>query len=290
MVRWQRLRGALNMPAMQKRKSTQHTLAQHGVSLVELMIGSAIGLLISAAALAALPMVRSLTSSVTELTQMQQQAAHAFRVIGQQLRQAGSRALMPIESSSDIAQVDNQKASTLQAVLPIEGSDHPNASQYALTVRLQNFSDKTYPANSNGSFPSTLLLRNCLGENPSASNAVLSSSFKLLNNNLVCAGTAAAQVVIPDVTDLHIRYLLEQLNGGSATYRYVSASELHDPEQWLAVRAVEVCLEIIGQEPQPSLPATYRKCDGSLAQRGDRLQMVFRQHYYLPNRLWTLHG
>ena len=54
------------------------------------MVGIAIGLLVVAVAMGALMASRGISGTVSEATSMQQQAAYAFRVIGQQIRQAGS--------------------------------------------------------------------------------------------------------------------------------------------------------------------------------------------------------
>ena len=70
--------------------STQHLpCAQRGISLVELMVGMAIGLMTVAVALGALMGSHQFSRSVSEVTHMQQQAAYAFRAISQQIRPAG---------------------------------------------------------------------------------------------------------------------------------------------------------------------------------------------------------
>lgn len=259
---------------------------QHGMGLVELMIGMTIGLLVTATAITALLLVRSLTASTTEWAQMQQQAAYVSRVIGQQIRHAGGRTLRTAATPDQWAELDDNAA--LHALPPLQGSDQPSSTEYTLTLRQQNAAQTLYTSKT-GVFESKVLLRNCLGENPGVVKAVaLSSSFKRVNNNLVCAGTAAAQILISDVTDFQVRYLVEHFDGTASTFQYVHANAIHTPQQWLAVRAIEVCLEITGSQPTPSLGSTYRKCDGSLAARAERLQMVVRSHYHTSPRLWTL--
>ena len=63
---------------------------QRGVTLVELMVGIAIGLLVVAVATSALMVSRGISGTVSDASGLHQQAAHAMRVIGQQVRQAGS--------------------------------------------------------------------------------------------------------------------------------------------------------------------------------------------------------
>ena len=55
---------------------------QRGVTLIELLVGIAIGLMVVAVALGALMASRSISGTVSEATSLQQQAAYAFRVIG----------------------------------------------------------------------------------------------------------------------------------------------------------------------------------------------------------------
>ena len=68
---------------------------QRGLTLLELMVGVVIGLLVVAVATAALMVSRSVTGTVSDASQIQQQGAYAMRVIGNQLRQAGALYLNP---------------------------------------------------------------------------------------------------------------------------------------------------------------------------------------------------
>src|SRR5690606_38077148 len=63
---------------------------QRGVTLIELLVGITIGLLTIAVAMGALMVSRGVSGTVSDSALIQQQASYAFRVIGQQLRQAGS--------------------------------------------------------------------------------------------------------------------------------------------------------------------------------------------------------
>ena len=63
---------------------------QSGVTLIELMVGIAIGLMVVAVAMGALMVSRSVSGTVSDASDIQQQAAYAMRVIGAQVRQAGS--------------------------------------------------------------------------------------------------------------------------------------------------------------------------------------------------------
>ena len=73
---------------------------QRGITLVELLIGIAIGLLVVAIAMGALMVSYGVKGSVSDASNIQQQAAYAMRVIGGQLRQATSLYLNPNPSNA----------------------------------------------------------------------------------------------------------------------------------------------------------------------------------------------
>ena len=78
-----------------KRNHLQHPSRQRGVTLIELMVGIAIGLLVVAVAMGAVMVSRGVSGTVSDASGIQQQGSYVLRVIGQQLRQAGSLYLNP---------------------------------------------------------------------------------------------------------------------------------------------------------------------------------------------------
>jgi type IV pilus assembly protein PilW len=72
------------------RQAQSYLYAQRGVTLIELLVGIAIGLLVVAVAMGALMVSRGVSGTVSDASSIQQQAAFAMRTIGLQLRQAGS--------------------------------------------------------------------------------------------------------------------------------------------------------------------------------------------------------
>ena len=63
---------------------------QRGLSLVELLVGLFLGLLIIGVAMGALMASRAVSATISDASQLQQQASHLFRVMGRQIRQAFS--------------------------------------------------------------------------------------------------------------------------------------------------------------------------------------------------------
>lgn len=260
---------------------------QRGFGLVELMVGMAIGLLIVAAGLGSIIVSRVLSGTVGEASTMQQQASYAFRVMGQQIRQAGGRMLKPANDATEYGEFD--ESPQLSTYVPVQGKSSPDATEFALELTYQNTEDRSYPLAS-GQPQMQPLLRNCLGENlAAASAAVVHSRFRLDGTNLVCAGSGDPQVLITGVTAMQVRYLVQPTAGSAAQqFTYAAAESMSTPKDWLQVYAVEVCLELIGNEKIDTAGASYTRCDKTQAARDNRLRMVFRNTFFINNRLWTV--
>lgn len=268
---------------------------QAGVTLIELLVGIAVGLLVVAVAMGALMTSRGISGTVSEATSLQQQAAYAFRIIGQQIRQGGS-----LELGLNPAIVLTPASDTNPAMVPV-AFDPPDPtgvrppfnrasstlsaeiSPPSLTVGYQNYTETTTA----GATPVSLL-RDCLGQNKVTAgvpdNPVVASTFKRSSdsskNELVCIGTGGIggeQALIGNVTDMQIRYI-EQIVGNS-TMQYAST-----PSAANTVYAVEVCLELTGTESVPTATEQYTDCSGKLKNYDNKLRMVFRNVYQIRSQ------
>ncbi len=264
--------------------------SQRGATLLELMVGITIGLLTVAVALGALMVSRGVSGTVSEASQLQQQASYAFRVIGQQLRQAGSRQLDPVTPPDVHAKfyAPNNVPVVFSGIMPISGKDTPGATEFALEVNYQNIKELTVLEPTDGEYQ----IRNCLQEKAEAASVPLpmvTNKFKrnATDETLVCSGTGAAQPIIQNVKDFAIQYLTQATDGDSSaapTYQYVNATTAGSG--WLKVYAVQVCLELEGTERIDTVGAKYKKCDGTEVDRGNKLRMVFRNTYHIRNHAW----
>jgi len=274
---------------------------QDGVTLVELMVGIAIGLLVIAVAMGALMASRGITSTVSDATSLQRQAAYAFRVMGQQIKQAGS-----LELSLDPNDITGAAASSTNAAMVPVAFDPPDPagarpafdrststvvgadSPVSLTVGYQNYVEMT---TSSATDP-TSLLRDCLGQNPAigsggslATTPVISSQFQrnTTTNELTCigSGAAGAQAIIGNVTDFQVRYITQAPNTTTMQYQS-SASAIGD---WSSVYAVDVCIELTGSETTTTdSGATYKNCSGTSTAYGNRLKMVFHNVFQIRSQ------
>lgn len=274
-------------------RSTVHS---RGVSLVDLLVGIALGLVVVAVAMAALMTSRGITGTVTEATAMQQQAAYAFRVIGQQLRQAGSLELSLTPSivpgadpnsvmtpvAFDPPDPAGTRAQFDRGVSSIAGT---GTSTPTFTAGYQNYVEAVKSADDT---VTASLLRDCLGRNGVTSGvpdaAVLTSTFarNADTNELVCAGTASEtrRSIISNVTDMRVRYVVQ--SPLTTNLRYFANPA--DVDNWRNVYAVEVCLELSGTETVSTPGAEYTNCSGTATSYGDRLRMVFRNVYQIRSQ------
>lgn len=275
--------------------------SQRGVTLVELMVGIFIGLLVVAAAGGALMISRGVSGTVSDASSIQQQAAYAMRVIGLQLRQAGSLYLNPNPANA---------ASENEAMTPVAfekradtGGNTFDASVSASTVSGDTGNQSLTAGYRRYKIPvfaggDEALSRNCLGAPANTSNdQLVESIFSLSSNALLCEGNGAtADPIIQNVANFQVRYLVQSANTpgttlGDPTVQYLQAADVG--ANWGQVQAVEVCLVLYGNEPI-DLPAgtSYTDCDGTTAvdmttlaaPRARRMHLVFRNVFQLRSQ------
>lgn len=278
--------------------------AQRGVTLIELLVGLAIGLLTIAVAMGALMVSRGVSGTVSDASGIQQQAAYAFRVIGLQLRQAGSLRLnldpgtltvpepymAPVAFETDYTDPNDNSSFSIKTDT-LKGKKAPATGEYALSVGYRNYTEPVFTSASAQS-----LQRNCLGGN--GTNALVLSEFVLFTpsadptiRELRCNGNGQVQPIINNVASFQVRYLLQDntTTPGISTIKSVDADGVAD---WSQVQAVEVCLVLYGNEPI-DLPtgSTYTDCDGTAVDmssltgtRARRMHVPFRNSFQLRSQ------
>ena len=267
---------------------------QRGATLIELLVGITIGLLTVVVGLGAVVVSRSLSGTVSDASRLQQQASYAFRVIGQQLRQTAGLAIDPTTGTK--ANVEFS-VFTSAPTSPISGKESPASSEFKLALAYQSSLEPIYASPTATAASNGYLLRNCLAENPDSSNAivapVLESKFKLdAKNNLVCAGSGAAQPIVSGVMDFQVTYLQQVLDAATKQpqFRYTTATNITTSADWGNVHAVEVCLEFEGDEIIDTAGSTYRDCNWKTGDaekpRGKKMRVIYRNTFYVRNQGW----
>ena len=260
--------------------SQQPAHRQRGVTLIELLVGIAIGLMVVAVATGALLASRGISGTVSDASNIQQQAAYAMRVFGQQLRQAGSLHLN-LNPGNEPGGSDIQ---TLAAVgLEIEGDleDIITADDDGVELRFARYTEPTFT----GTTPISHA-RNCLGgPADSSTDERFESRFELDGEELRCAGNdSTPQPIINNVVDFQLRYLVQdKADTGKPTIQYSQAAAVDD---WNAVQAIEVCLVLKGTE-RIDIPsgATYKDCEGEdQAYADNQMHLLFRNVFQLRSQ------
>ena len=261
-------------------KEQKHLKFQAGLTLIELMIGLAVGLLVVAVATVSLLGSRSVTGAVSDISGIQQQAAYVMRTFGTQLRQAGSLYLdlgLDADGEGEItsATAFQLRGNSEQAITEAEGTG-------AITIQYTGYEEPTF-ANAGP------ISRNCLGAPgsiPAGTTTSIESIFTLNGTDLRCNDQPIAQ----NVAAFEVRYLLQGTDQDDPTMLYTNRAGVAD---WNRVQGVEVCLVLFGTE-RIDLPegASYTGCDGSTAvnittlaaPRTNRMHYVFRNVFQLRSQ------
>ena len=274
--------------------------SQRGVTLIELMVGIAIGLLVIAVAMGALMVSRGVSGTVTDASGIQQQAAYAMRLFGQQLRQAGS---MRLNLNPGTVATESLYMAPVAFETAAEAASYPyNANKPAqtiagtpspvtLTVGFRRYTEPVFVSAAEQS-----LSRNCLGgpDDATSTDQRMESvfAFDTATNTLRCNGNGVGAPILQNVANFQVRYLLQDTTTtpGIATVRTVDAAGVAN---WAQVQGVEVCLVLFGNEAI-DLPAgsNYTDCDGATAvdmstltgARARRMHMVFRSVFQLRSQ------
>ena len=254
---------------------------QAGLTLIELMIGLAVGLLVVAVATVSLLGSRSVTGAVSDISGIQQQAAYVMRTFGTQLRQAGS---LYLDLGLD---ADGEGEITSATAFQLRGSTDTAIAENngSVTIRFTGYEEPTF-ANAGP------ISRNCLGAPgsiPAGTTASIESIFTLNGTDLRCNDQPIAQ----NVAAFQVRYLLQGTDQDDPTMLYTNSAGVAD---WNRVQGVEVCLVLFGTEridmptDDPDL-TSYTDCTKTkvdmttlTGDRTSRMHYVFRNVFQLRSQ------
>lgn len=243
--------------------------SERGVSLVELLIGLAIGLLVSLAAMGVITFSRISSTTVTDTVRLQQDASFIMRIIGQQLRQARSVALETTVIDSSVGAVGYRSyqgtvppgGAGEVAVFGVEGGANPDAITISTGV-LAGFT------------------ADCLGFQPAGGDTIV-STFEINAGSLRCRTPANTEPMIDNIEDFQIWYGVRDPATGNL--RYLTAAQV-GAANWATVGSVLVCLRMSGvTDTAPNTGAVFLGCGNEAVAWDGRIRRVFRQAFMLRN-------
>lgn len=277
---------------------------QRGVTLIELMVGIAIGLLVIAVAMGALMVSRGVSGTVSDASGLQQQGAYILRTIGQQLRQSGSLYLNPNPASAASADVLTAVAFEIQATGQGGGNsfsqqDTIKGTASSVTTGFRRYQDNVFIADNatTTTVGTDYLARNCVGA--PANNKTderVESIFSFADNMLSCGGNgAAAQPIAQNVAEFLVNYIVQTNDGSGTKVQFKKGSDMPtdvtDPI-WRTVQGVQVCIVLYGNEVV-DMPAnsSYTDCSGNNVDmttltntRKNRAHLLFRNTFQLRSQ------
>lgn len=288
-------------------KTLQTSPRQSGVTLIELMVGLAIGLLVVAVAMGALMVSRGISGTVSDASGIQQQGAYILRVVSQQLRQTGSLYLNPDPVGGNSTDVLSPVAFEIKADAVGSGNSFVQEESLSgagttVTTAFKRYQDNVFVADNatSSTIGTDFLARNCVGApgNSSTDQRVESTfAFDSTKNELQCGGNGtAAQPIAQNVAQFQVTYMVQATDAaGNTTVQYVKGSDMPaaatDPT-WRRVQGVQVCLVLYGSEPV-DMPAvsSYTDCAGTsvnmttlTGERKNRMHLLFRNTYQLRSQ------
>ena len=288
-------------------RSAMSASRQRGVTLIELMVGLAVGLLVVAVAMGAVIASRSVSGTVSDVSSLQQQGAFVLRVVGLQLRQAGSLYLNPDPAGGGRERdVDSDVAFEMEATGEGTGNSFTQGATLkggdsTLTTGFRRYADAVFKvkgvaATESGPAISGIdfLARNCVGRPANSStDQLVESIFTLADNNLRCGGNGGtAEPMAQNVAQFQLSYLVQDTSGTALQYVKGSDMPVAGDAIWRRVRGVQVCLVLYGSEsiemPEGS---SYTDCNGDSvditaladanAHRKNRMHLLFRNTFQL---------
>jgi type IV pilus assembly protein PilW len=288
-------------------KTLHPPLRQRGATLIELMVGLAIGLLVVAVAMGALMVSRGISGTVSDASGIQQQGAYILRVVSQQLRQTGSLYLNPDPAGGTSTDVLSPVAFEIKADAVGSGNSFVQEESLTgagatVTTAFRRYQDNVFLADNatNTAIGTDFLARNCVGApgNSSTDQRIESTfAFDSTQNELQCGGNgAAAQPIAQNVAQFQVTYMVQTVDAaGNTAVQYTKGSDMPaaaaDPT-WRRVQGVQVCLVLYGSEPI-DMPAgsSYTDCAGTsvnmttlTGNRKNRMHVLFRNTYQLRSQ------
>jgi type IV pilus assembly protein PilW len=246
------------MPRVRKHLLSTPNALEHGLSLVELLVAMAVGLLLTAGVLTIFVNSRQTYRVQDNLSRLQENGRFALTLVGNALRMTGFK--------TDPA-TPNTSVFPTGAISGTETTGSPDS----ITVSFQGASDGT--------------TRDCLG-NPVPASGTVGTQFSIVANNLRCTSTTSAtpQPLIENVEDMQITYGIDSDGSRSPNY-FVPAGSVAISD-WSKVVSLHISLLLRTQEDNLTTTQQTYQYNGATTTAADgRLREVVSTTIALRNLL-----
>lgn len=235
--------------------------ASAGMSLIELLVGIAIGMIVVVAALISLAHTRTSASTLDASVAMHQNAALVWRTLGFQIRQAGA---VPLVTSSAGANVEFRPTCLAHETEcknnPLAGDNGDSGKPDTLRVLFN--------------VDASLTTSDCQGDE--VATPQVTSEFHVVKGEFVCDDGLGDGALVAGVEDFQVSYL--QHTGAQVQL-------VNLPASWNGITAVQVCLQLAGASRQ-ELATDFINCAGQNVSPTDgRFHRVFRRVFNLRNAM-----
>lgn len=233
---------------------------QAGLSILEMLVAMAIGLVITAAI--GYLFIGSVGTFRTQddNARLQENGRFVMDMMGRDIAQAGYADITPVYTD----------LKTEFAGTPISGENGVVAARVAERKAGTDYLRLSFDG-----------MEDCVGD-AVATNPVVNEYYVNAGNQLMCAGNGAggaAQVFAEGVEDLQLIYGVDS-NGDRTVDQYTAA-----PANWGQVITAQVCLLLRSANTGGATQAQqYQDCAGNLQPADTRLHRVLRVTYQLRNR------
>lgn len=279
------------------------THAQHGLSLVELLVGLTLGLTVIAAAVALYLSSGHAYRSTQAVAQLTEDASVALTLLRTQIAQAGYGTPTGVDGTGQMSRTFTgpglfgctggiTPSSIGASALDDLACHNDSAQPDAIVVRYEADTRNTLPTSAG-------IPTDCLGNSTplvDGTHHVADNRYFVKDHTLFCRGNghSVAQPLVDHIVSLQIRYGVSAPSAGDPevrTLRFLSAQEVSAPSApgaasplWRQVTAVRLCLVMRSELEVQDTPMSYANCQGVTQTAPDRrLYRTFHTTVSLPN-------
>jgi type IV pilus assembly protein PilW len=262
-------------------------LRQAGFTLVELLVAMIVGMLVVLASITSMLGTRSVAMVGDDVNALHQSSAFAFRLLGQQIRQAG---YIPIDPTEPLFYFDANanRATNLageRAFFAVKGGEAAGGSGND-SLKIGYAPNPNYFADCLGQAGRGAGRQGYVPTTPSDPGNVrlITSEFDVVRGTLRCKGSGGdtPMPIVDGVERFDVMYGVGAATGGDHVARYVTANDVANFD---LVRTVRVCLQLAGSS-RSNPHGRYTDCDGTERASADgKLRRVYAAVFALRNNL-----